>query len=239
MRNPRYVIAVQDLERSAQYYRDVLGFEVRTPADPGWRFFVRGQCFIMAGECRDALPPAELGDHSYFAYIEVDDIDSLHAAVLGKGAVVIKDLRNEPWGMREFGIRTVDGHRIMFGNNTDLKLRGAAPVFVVHDVMRSVEHYRDVLGFHTEFLYGEPTFYAGVERGNVLIHLQAARQSRKQAGQAAMNVFVSDVDALYEELKARGARLMNAPKDYPYGMRDFNVLDLDGNEICFGKESVA
>jgi hypothetical protein len=29
---------------------------------------------------------------------------------------------------------------------------------------------------------------------------------------------------------------MNAPKDYPYGMRDFNVLDLDGNEICFGKE---
>jgi len=121
-------------------------------------------------------------------------------------------------------------------NTADVQLRGAAPVFVVNDVLRSVEHYRDVLGFHTEFLYGEPTFYAGVERGNVLIHLQAARESRKQPGQAAMNVFVSDVDALYEELKARGARLMNAPKDYPYGMRDFNVLDLDGNEICFGKE---
>ena len=115
MRNPRYVIAVHDLERSAQYYRDVLGFEVRTPGDSGWRFFVRGQCFIMAGECRDALPPAELGDHSYFAYMEVDDIDSLHAAVLAKGAVLIKDLRDESWGMREFGIRTVDGHRIMFG----------------------------------------------------------------------------------------------------------------------------
>ena len=121
-------------------------------------------------------------------------------------------------------------------NTADVQLRGAAPVFVVQDVMRSVEHYREVLGFRIEFLYGEPTFYAVVERGNVLIHLQAARESRKQPGQAAMNVFVSDVDALYEELKARGARLMNAPKDYPYGMRDFNVLDLDGNEICFGKE---
>jgi uncharacterized glyoxalase superfamily protein PhnB len=117
------------------------------------------------------------------------------------------------------------------------QLHGAAPVFVVQDVLRSVEHYRDVLGFETEFLYGEPTFYAGVERDNVLIHLQAARESRRQPGQAAMNVFVSDVDALYEELKARGARLLNEPKDYAYGMRDFNVADLDGNELCFGMES--
>ena len=44
-------------------------------------------------------------------------------------------------------------------------LRGAATVFVVKDVGKSVAHYRDVLGFHVEFTYGEPTCYAGVERG--------------------------------------------------------------------------
>jgi uncharacterized glyoxalase superfamily protein PhnB len=115
IRNSRYVIAVHDLERSAQYYRDVLAFEVRTIADPGWRFFVRDQCFIMAGECRDAISPEELGDHSYFAYLEVDGIDAFHDAVVARKAVVIKALRDEPWGMREFGVRTVDGHRIMFG----------------------------------------------------------------------------------------------------------------------------
>jgi hypothetical protein len=60
-------------------------------------------------------------------------------------------------------------------------LRGAAPVFVVRDVARSVE------------------------RDNVLIHLQAANESRRQPGQGAM--------------------------------RDFNVHDLDGNELCFGMES--
>jgi predicted enzyme related to lactoylglutathione lyase len=115
IRNPRYVIAVQDLERSARYYRDVLGFEVRTIADPGWRFFVREGCFVMAGECRDAMPPSALGDHSYFAYLEVDNIDAFHAELVSKKAEVIKPLRDEPWGMREFGIRTVDGHRMMFG----------------------------------------------------------------------------------------------------------------------------
>jgi catechol 2,3-dioxygenase-like lactoylglutathione lyase family enzyme len=97
-----------------------------------------------------------------------------------------------------------------------IQLHGAAPVFVVVDVLRSVDYYRDALGFDTEFLYGEPTFYAGVERDNVLIHLQAARESTRQAGQAAMNVW---------------------PKDYAYGMRDFNIADLDGNELCFGMES--
>jgi predicted enzyme related to lactoylglutathione lyase len=115
IQHPRYVIAVHDLERSAAYYRDVLGFEIRTVGDPGWRFFVRDECFIMAGECRDALAPAELGDHSYFAYLAVDDIDALHAELESRKADIIKPLRDEPWGMREFGIRTVDGHRMMFG----------------------------------------------------------------------------------------------------------------------------
>ena len=116
LQHPRYVLAVPDLETSARYYRDVLGFEVREVGDPGWRFFERDACFIMAGECADALPPAELGDHSYFAYVVVDGIDAFHDEVMARGAVAIKPLRDEPWGMREFGIRTVDGHRIMFGS---------------------------------------------------------------------------------------------------------------------------
>ena len=35
IRSPRYVIAVHDLERSARYYRDVRGFEVREIGDQG------------------------------------------------------------------------------------------------------------------------------------------------------------------------------------------------------------
>ena len=116
-------------------------------------------------------------------------------------------------------------------------LCGSATVFVVQDVFRSVEHYRDVLGFQTEFTYGEPTFYAGVDRDGVTIHLQAAGETKRLPGQGALNVFVTDVDALYAERKARGARTLGEPKDYPYGMRDFDVLDLDGNHLCFGMES--
>jgi predicted enzyme related to lactoylglutathione lyase len=116
IRRGRYVIAVLDLRRSATYYRDVLGFEVLEIPDPGWRFLRRDNCMIMAGECPEALSPGALGDHSYFAYLEVDDIDELYASVVARGAEVVKPLRTEPWGMVEFGIRTIDGHRIMFGS---------------------------------------------------------------------------------------------------------------------------
>ena len=110
-----FVIAVPDLEASAAFYRDVLGFAVRTPDDPGWRVYTCGACTIMAGECPDAIPPAELGDHSYFAYLEVADVNAYYESVRAAGARVCKPIRDEPWGMREFGLVTADGHRIMVG----------------------------------------------------------------------------------------------------------------------------
>jgi len=73
------------------------------------------QTVVVEWHCPDALDSREIGDHSYFAYLTVDDLDAMYAKVLAYGAEVVKELRNEPWGMREFGIRTVDGHRIMLG----------------------------------------------------------------------------------------------------------------------------
>ncbi len=110
-----FVIAVPDLERSATFYRDVLGFTIAEIGDRGWRMFVQDACTIMVGECRDAMPAYDLGDHSYYAYLRVDDVDAYYRRVREAGTEVVKDLCDEPWGMREFGLRTVDGHRIMVG----------------------------------------------------------------------------------------------------------------------------
>ena len=69
----------------------------------------------MLGECTDALPPGELGDHSYYGYITVADADDLYAEYQRSGVRFTQLLASKPWGMREFGIRTIDGHRLMFG----------------------------------------------------------------------------------------------------------------------------
>jgi predicted enzyme related to lactoylglutathione lyase len=125
IRAHHYVLAVPDLERSAAFYRDVLGFTVHTISDPGWRFFVKDECQIMAGACPDALPPRQLGDHAYFGYLVVDDVDAYHDRVRAAGAEVTKPLCDEPWGMREFGLRTADGHRLMIGSRIPLPPSGA------------------------------------------------------------------------------------------------------------------
>jgi catechol 2,3-dioxygenase-like lactoylglutathione lyase family enzyme len=112
----RFVIAVPDLKSSSAFYRDVLGFTIHAIPDPGWLFYTCGECAIMAGECPGAIHPSKLGDHSYFAYLQIDAIDSFYASVRAAGAQICKTIRDEVWRMREFGLVTADGHRIMFAS---------------------------------------------------------------------------------------------------------------------------
>lgn len=110
----RFVLAVLNLKRSTDYYTSALGFAIDFEA-PGWSFLSRGNFRVMLGECTDAVPAGELGDHSYYGYITVDDVDTLYGDYKQSGVEVTQWLADKPWGMREFGIRTIDGHRLMFG----------------------------------------------------------------------------------------------------------------------------
>jgi predicted enzyme related to lactoylglutathione lyase len=112
-----HVIAVPDLAASGAFYRDVLGFTVEDAGDPGWRFFVKDACRIMAGECRDAMPARDLGDHSYFAYLVVDDVDACHARAVASRAEILKPPRDEPWRMRELGLRIMIGQSLDSGRS--------------------------------------------------------------------------------------------------------------------------
>jgi uncharacterized glyoxalase superfamily protein PhnB len=110
----RYTLAVLDLAKSTDYYTSVLGMGIDFTA-PGWTFLSRGNFRVMLGECTDAIPPAELGDHSWYGYVTVSDASALFAEYEGSGVEFTQPLSDKPWGMREFGLRTIDGHRLMFG----------------------------------------------------------------------------------------------------------------------------
>lgn len=115
----RCVLAVRDLAVATRFYTDVLGF-TRDFGDgsDGWSFLSRDGFRVMLGECRDATPAAELGDHSWFVYLTVEGVDQLHADVVRQGAEILSRPTTKPWGLREFSLRTPDGHRIVFGEPT-------------------------------------------------------------------------------------------------------------------------
>ncbi|MEE7546885.1 hypothetical protein HF319_07475 [Xanthomonas sp. Kuri4-1] len=110
----RYTLAVADLSRSTDYYTSVLGLGIEFTA-PGWTFLARGSFRVMLGECVDAVPAGALGDHAWYGYVTVSDASALFAEYQAAGAEFTQTLADKPWGMREFGLRTIDGHRIMFG----------------------------------------------------------------------------------------------------------------------------
>jgi catechol 2,3-dioxygenase-like lactoylglutathione lyase family enzyme len=112
----RSVLAVRDLKASTRFFIDVLGFQLDFgDGSDGWSFLSRDHFKVSLGECADATPAGELGDHSYFVYLTVEGLDQLHQELATRGAEVVSEPEDEPWGMREFSIRTPDGHRIRFG----------------------------------------------------------------------------------------------------------------------------
>lgn len=109
-----FVLAVQDLDLSRSFYVEKLGFTEDLIVD-GWAFLSRGACKLRLGHCPDALPMSRAQDHSWFAYLHVSDASGLYHETLKQGVEIWHRLADKPWGMREFGIVTPDGHRIVFG----------------------------------------------------------------------------------------------------------------------------
>lgn len=107
-----YVLAVKDLARSRDWYERVLGCETEVIDENNWLFFHRDGVEFMCGHCPDAADISTLGDHQYFAYLCVDDVDVFHDRAKREGADITKAPCDEPWGMREMHLRTIDGHRM-------------------------------------------------------------------------------------------------------------------------------
>lgn len=112
-----YVLAVHDTRRTADFFVQMLGFQIVADHHAhGWIFVEKDNCMIMLGECPDDCPARELGSHSYFAYLRVENADNYYVQLKAKGADLLSEIDDKPWKMREFGLRTPDGHRIMIGH---------------------------------------------------------------------------------------------------------------------------
>ena len=110
-----YVLAAPDAQATADFFINMLGFSAVPVGDKGWRFVKKDNCMVMLGSCPDAIHPGKLGDHSYFGYLVVDDLNAWYEELKRKKVEFLSVVSDKPWKMREFGIRTPDGHRIMIG----------------------------------------------------------------------------------------------------------------------------
>jgi catechol 2,3-dioxygenase-like lactoylglutathione lyase family enzyme len=96
------------------------------------------------------------------------------------------------------------------------------------------------LGFEGEIM-GAADDYAILTRGTLELHFFLHPTLRPEESWAGCYVRVADVDGIYRAfseaaLPRQGIPRMDTVEDKPWGMREFAVIDADGNLVRVGQE---
>jgi predicted enzyme related to lactoylglutathione lyase len=110
------VLHVANVPATAAFYRDVLGFT--------WDFGDDTYAVVWRDNSaihfvRDTGSPT--GVH-LFQWVK--DVDAYFREILGRGAEVAMEPTNQPYGIRELGVKDINGVGIVFGQDI---ARGNAP----------------------------------------------------------------------------------------------------------------
>jgi DNA-binding CsgD family transcriptional regulator/uncharacterized glyoxalase superfamily protein PhnB len=160
-------------------------------------------------------------------------------------------------------LRTWKGRSTMPSTTTSKStITGISPMFLVDDVAKSAEWYRDVLGFeigeyfrerhnpheepHDEHAHdlqslGVPVF--------VMVHRDGYRLKLGKTVERGHGVlsnydfkqlscdayfWATNVEAIYEQAKTAGGTFVEHLVTQPYGLKEFRIKDCDGRVLTFG-----
>src|SRR5688500_1181890 len=109
----------------------------------------------------------------------------------------------------------------------------AVPKLLTRDLARTADYYSQHLGFEIINMYAD---YLIVRRGDVSLHFGLAPDTDPKNNQCSTYGYVRGVDTANEQCKAEGILRQNAwLADRYYGVRDFSLIDPDGNLLTFGE----
>lgn len=109
----------------------------------------------------------------------------------------------------------------------------AVPMLASLDEEASVKFYTETLGFTFHSAWDG---YLIFSRDGVFIHLWPTKDPEHPKANGCY-VNVDAVDELYAELEPKGIiHPDGALQDMPWGMRQFSILDNNGNIIHFGED---
>jgi catechol 2,3-dioxygenase-like lactoylglutathione lyase family enzyme len=123
-------------------------------------------------------------------------------------------------------------------------LTSITPFFIVRDVVPAVSFYRDRLGFEVRFIAPDDhPYFAILERDEVQIMIKAIlpevlpapNQSRHPWARWDAFIHTPSPEALAAEFATRGTPFHEALRDTEDGLRGFEVRDVDGYVLFFGR----
>ena len=121
------------------------------------------------------------------------------------------------------------------------KLRSVAPQFVVPDVVKTAEYYRDVLGFEIFGYFADPPVFAMVGRDGVELHFGKIDEGREMNANELVRrglgtdayIWVDDIEVLHKELVEKNADIVEGPIKRIYNCVEMTVRDCNGFQLVF------
>ena len=114
-------------------------------------------------------------------------------------------------------------------------IRNASAIINVDDVEKTLLWYQDQLGLQVEFAWGEPIMHGGIVAGATSFHFSSGQPTGPTT--AYMTLYVSDLDALFEDISGREVEIVSKPEVMPWGMRAFMIHDCNGSLLMFADPS--
>ena len=118
------ILLVKDVEKSANYYRDKVGFSYDRfwGKPPGFCILHRDGFHLMLSRVEDPkhiVPHYKVVKNMWNVYFWVDDAQKMYDELVASGAKIDYHLEVKDHGCLEFGIQDLDGYDIAFGQNID------------------------------------------------------------------------------------------------------------------------
>ncbi|RFU88739.1 glyoxalase [Streptomyces triticagri] len=108
-----------------------------------------------------------------------------------------------------------------------------------NDAAALIDFLVDTVGFTRTAVYEDGGLVAHAqldwpEGGGIMLGSYKEDGWSTPPGTAGAYVVTAQVDALYERVKAAGAKVIREIADQPYGSREFAIVDPEGNKWSFG-----
>ena len=107
------------------------------------------------------------------------------------------------------------------------------PELVYQDVGEAIGWLCDGFGFQVRWRAGDHRAQLWLNGGTVVV--TEPRTSKALPGPQSLLVRVPDVRVHYERARRRGAKILEEPRDFPYGERQYAVEDLGGHHWGFSQ----
>lgn len=233
-----YVI-VQDAPGLIEFTKQVFGAEELFRAVGGAGGI---HCEVRIGDSMMMLGGGFEGSHFQGPYMPTalhifpGDADSFYKKALQAGATSIAPPTDQPYGERSASVSDPFGNRWYIARQTapeplPAEMRTVTTCFHPRGAGRLVEFLERAFGAAVLARYEEPSgtiIQAKVRIGDSLVEIGEAH-GPYQPMPTAIYMYVENVDAVYQQAMATGAKSIWAPADQPYGDRVGGVEDAFGN----------